>query len=311
MAQLQITLGDITLRNPLITCSGTFGFGKEYADLVPLEKLGAITVKGISEQPAFGNPYPRTVEVYGGMLNAIGLQNPGVEEFLNNPDYLPALADINTHVLVNIWGNTISEYRSVTRRLNSAADKIAALEINISCPNIKKGGMAFGTDLDMAAKVVESVRSETELPLITKLSPTVSNIPEFARKVEAAGTDIISLINTIPAMAIDINSRRPCLANITGGLSGPAIKPIAVRMVYEAANAVNIPIIGMGGVSSAADVVEFMLAGAYAVGIGTHNFTDPGAITTILKDFNNYLEQKGFHSASEIIGNTLPPAGRI
>lgn len=303
MAEFQIQLGNITLRNPLITCSGTFGFGKEYADLVPLEELGAITVKGISEQPAHGNPYPRTVEVYGGMLNAIGLQNPGVEAFLTEQDYLPSLSNIDVPVFVNIWGNSVAEYRSVSRRLNDAADKIAALEINISCPNIKKGGMAFGTDLNMAAQVVEAVRRETELPLITKLSPNVSNIPEFARKVEAAGTDIISLINTIPAMAIDIESRKPALANVTGGLSGPAIKPIAVRMVYEAAGAVDIPVIGMGGASSAADVVEFMLAGAHAVGIGTYNFTDPGGLTSILKSLNDYLDRHGFKSASEIIGS--------
>ena len=302
MADLQVNLGKLTLTNPLVTCSGTFGFGSEYADVVPLEKLGAITVKGISSRPAPGNRTPRIAEVHSGMLNAIGLQNPGVEKFINAPEYLPSFKKINTPLFVNIWGKTLEEYIEVARRLNQTGEQIAALEINISCPNIKEGGMAFGTDLDNAARVVENVRKATSLPLITKLSPNVTRIDQFAHKVVDAGTDIISLINTIPAMSIDIESQEPSLANTTGGLSGPAIKPIAVRMVYEAAHAVDVPIIGMGGVTSGDDVVEFMLAGADAVGVGTSIFSNPGHLMTMLDELDQYLDNHGFNSAADLTG---------
>ena len=235
MADLSVNLAGIKLRNPVVTASGTFGYGKDYQELVPLAALGAITVKGVSPFPSHGNPTPRTAEVVAGMLNAIGLQNPGIDKFIHHPDYLPFLRTLTTPVFVNIWGRTVDDYVEVARRLDAEREGIAALEINISCPNIKHGGMAFGTDLAAAAGVVRAVRQVTTLPLITKLSPNVSRIADFARAVTDAGSDILSLINTIPAMAIDIETRRPKLANVTGGLSGPAIKPIAVRMVYEAA----------------------------------------------------------------------------
>jgi len=302
MADLQVKLGNLSLSNPLVTCSGTFGFGSEYGDIVSLDKLGAITVKGISSQPANGNPTPRTAEVYSGMLNAIGLQNPGVEKFINDPEYLPSFENIDTPLFVNIWGKTLEEYAQVAQSLDEVGKQISALEINISCPNIKEGGMAFGTDLDNAARVVETVRDVTSLPLITKLSPNVTSIGQFARKVVDAGTDMISLINTIPAMSIDIESQKPSLANITGGLSGPAIKPIAVRMIYETAQAVDVPIIGMGGVTSGDDVVEFMLAGADAVGVGTSIFSNPGHLMTMLDELEQYLDNHGFNSVTELTG---------
>ena len=302
MADLTVDLAGVRLRNPVIAASGAFGYGNEYQGLVPLERLGAITVKGVSPFSCAGNPYPRTAEVFGGMLNAIGLQNPGIERFISDPDYLPFLRTVDTRVFVNIWGRSVADYVEVARRLDAECDGIAALEINISCPNIKQGGIAFGTDLGMAARVVREVRKATQLPLITKLSPNVSCIAEFARCVAEAGTDIISLINTIPAMAIDIESARPKLANVTGGLSGPAIKPVAVRMVYETSQAVDVPVIGMGGIRTAADAVEFMLAGADAVGVGTAIFSDPSCLLHIIQGLNDYLDTHGCASASDIVG---------
>lgn len=302
MADLTVQLGPIRLRNPIITASGTFGYGKEYADLVPLDQLGAITVKGVSPFPSDGNSTPRTAEVDSGMLNAIGLQNPGLEKFISHPDYLPYLRQLSTPVFINIWGKTIQDYVTVASRLDAEAEGIAALEINISCPNIKEGGIAFGTDLKMAARVVQAVRNSTRLPLITKLSPNVTRIADFAKCVVDAGTDMISLINTIPAMAIDVETRRPRIANITGGLSGPAIKPIAVRMVYETARAVDVPIIGMGGVASAADAIEFLLAGADAVGVGTAIFSDPGCLTRIVHGINDYLDRHGYAKVADCVG---------
>jgi len=303
MADLSVDLAGIKLRNPVITASGTFGYGKEYADLVPLDRLGAITVKGVSLDPCSGNPPPRTAEVFGGLLNAIGLQNPGVDKFLHHPDYLPWLRTVDVPVIVNIWGKTIEEYAEVARRIDAEGrDAVAALEINISCPNIRHGGIAFGTDLTMARRVVAAVRKAAGLPLITKLSPNVTRIADFAKAVVDAGSDIVSLINTIPAMAIDIETRRPKLANVTGGLSGPAIKPIAVRMVYEARAAVDVPIIGMGGISTAEDAVEFMLAGADAVAVGTAIFSDPGCLLRIVEGIERYLDHHGYSSVREIVG---------
>jgi dihydroorotate dehydrogenase (NAD+) catalytic subunit len=305
MADLTVNLAGIALRNPVIAASGTFGYVHEYADFVPIERLGGVTVKGVSPFPSHGNPTPRTAEVFGGMLNAIGLQNPGIDAFIGQPEYLPYLRTLPTAVIVNIWGRTLADYVEVARRLEAEKTGIAALEINISCPNIKEGGIAFGTDLAMAARVVAAVRAVTTLPLITKLSPNVTRIGDFARAVVDAGSDAIALINTLPAMAIDIESRRPRLANITGGLSGPGIKPIAVRLVYEAHKATSVPIIGMGGISTAADAIEFMLAGATAVGVGTAIFSDPGCLLWIVDGIAEYLDRHGVTRASEIVGGVL------
>lgn len=302
MADLSVNLGGIRLRNPVVTASGTFGYGKDYLDLVPMDQIGAITVKGVSPFPSHGNRTPRAVEVHSGMLNAIGLQNPGIEKFIHHPDYLPFLRTLPTPVFVNIWGRSLEDYVEVARRLDAEREGIAALEINISCPNIKHGGIAFGTDPQMAAAVVSAVRKATTLPLITKLSPNVSRIADFAKIVVDAGSDVISLINTIPAMAIDIETWKPKLANVTGGLSGPAVKPIAVRMVYECARAVKVPIIGMGGITCAEDAVEFLLAGASAVGVGTAIFTNPGVLVEIVRGLDAYLERKGLAGIGDLTG---------
>lgn len=302
MADLSVQLGPVRLRNPVVTASGTFGYGRDYADLVPLERLGAITVKGISPFPSHGNPTPRTAEVFGGMLNAIGLQNPGIDTFIKDAHYLPWLRTLKTPVFVNIWGKSVDDYAEVARRLDAESAGIAALEVNISCPNIKEGGIAFGTDLAMAAKVVRAVRAATRLPLIVKLSPNVSRIGDFARAVADAGADILSLINTLPAMAIDIETRRPRLANVTGGLSGPAIKPVAVRLVHETAKAVKLPIIGMGGIQCADDAIEFILAGASAVGVGTATFTDPGVLVEIIDGINAYLDRHHISRVADLVG---------
>ncbi|OGV45319.1 MAG: dihydroorotate dehydrogenase B catalytic subunit [Lentisphaerae bacterium GWF2_44_16] len=299
---ISVDLGKFKLKNPVMTASGTFGYGKEYADFFPLEKLGAIVVKGICEKPSHGNPTPRIAEVTSGMLNAIGLQGPGVEKFLHDEDYMPFLKKVNTAVIVNIWGKTVEEYERVAKRLDEEKEGITALEINISCPNIKEGGIAFGTDLKLASRVVSGVRKATTLPLITKLSPNVSSIPDFAKAVRDAGTDVISLINTIPGMAIDIETRKPKIANIRGGLSGPAIKPIALRMVYEAAGAVDIPVIGMGGITTAEDAIEFFLAGASAIAVGTAIFADPFAPLNIIDGIKKYMKRKSYSCLMDFIG---------
>ena len=302
MADLTVKLKDITLRNPVVTASGTFGYGREYMELLPFERLGAITVKGVSPFPSHGNPMPRAVEVFGGMMNAIGLQNPGIDKFIADEHYLPFLKTIPCALFVNIWGKSIEQYAEVASRLDACKEGIAALEINISCPNVKEGGIAFGTDRNLAAKVVSAVRSATSIPLITKLSPNVTKIGDFAKSVVDAGSDIISLINTIPAMAIDIEKRTFKLANKTGGLSGPAIKPVAVRMVYEARQAVDVPIIGMGGITTAEDAIEFMMAGANAVGVGTAIFSSPTAPLAIVDGMNAWLDRHGIASVSDIVG---------
>lgn len=305
MADLTVDLGSFTLRNPVVTASGTFGYGIEYADLVPFDRLGAITVKGVAPFPSHGNPTPRTAEVFGGMLNAIGLQGPGIEKFIHHPDYLPWLRTVDTAVFVNIWGKKLEDYVEVAQRLDAEREGIAALEVNISCPNIKEGGIAFGTNLEMAARVVGAVRQATTLPLITKLSPNVTRVADFARCVVDAGSDMISLINTIPAMAIDIETRKPKIANLTGGLSGPAIKPIAIRMVYEARQAVSVPIIGMGGVSTAADAIEMIIAGANAVGVGTAIFRDPGCLVEIVDGIEDYLDTHGIARVADLVNSLV------
>lgn len=302
MADLTCKLGKLTLKNPVMTASGTFGYGYEYHQYYDISQLGAVVVKGIRMEPSHGNPTPRVAEVTGGMLNAIGLQGPGVEAFLHGEHYLPFLRSVHATTIVNMWGKTIQEYGEVAERLDAESDGIAALEINISCPNVKAGGVAFGTDLKLAHEVVSLVRSKTKLPLITKLSPNVTCIADFARAVVDAGSDMVSLINTIPGMSIDIETRRPRIANRTGGFSGPALKPIAVRMVYDVAHAVNVPIIGMGGIMNGEDAIEFFLAGASAIAVGTANFVDPYAAPKVIEGINAYLDRHGIGSISEIVG---------
>lgn len=302
MADLSTDLGRIQLKNPVMTASGTFGYGMEYDSFFPIFKLGAVVVKGIAPWQSHGNPTPRVAEVVSGMLNAIGLQGPGIDKFLHDEHYMPFLRKSGATVIVNIWGKKIEDYAEVAARLDAESEGIAALEINVSCPNVKEGGLAFGTDPVMMGKVVSAVRASTRLPLITKLSPNVTKIADFARSAEAAGSDMISLINTIPAMAIDIETFRPKIANITGGLSGPAVKPVAVRMVYEASRAVKIPVIGMGGIASGEDAIEFFLAGASAVAVGTAIFADPLAPLHVLDGINAWLDRKGIASVKEIIG---------
>lgn len=302
MADLRVDLGRIQLKNPVMTASGTFGYGAEYEEFFPVSELGAVVVKGVAPWQSHGNPTPRVAEVTSGMLNAIGLQGPGIDRFLHDEHYMPFLRKSGATTIVNIWGKKIEDYCEVARRLDEDSEGIAALEINVSCPNVKEGGIAFGTDTEMMGKVVSAVRKATGLPLITKLSPNVTKIADFAKAAEDAGCDMISLINTIPAMAIDIETFRPKIANVTGGFSGPAIKPIAVRMVYEAAHAVRIPVIGMGGITTGEDAVEFFLAGAKAVAVGTAIFADPMAPVKVIKGINDYLDRKGFKSVNDIIG---------
>jgi len=287
------------MRNPVMVASGTFGYGPEYADVVDLNRLGAIVVKGISMEPWEGNPPPRVVEVPGGLVNAIGLQNPGAEGFVR--EYMPFLRKHDVPVIVNIWGRTVEEYAEVAARFDGV-EGISGLEVNISCPNIKEGGIAFGTDPRSAAKVISAVRKVTKLTLIPKLSPNVPDITLFAKAAEDSGADAISMINSIPAMVIDIKTRRPALANVTGGLTGRAIHPVAIRLVWQAAKVVKIPIIGMGGISGPREAVEFLLAGATAVAVGTANFTDPSVTLNVIDGIAAYLTENGFQDVKEIIG---------
>ena len=302
MVDLSCDLGRIKLKNPVMTASGTFGYGKEYHEYFDIAELGAVVVKGIRMEPSHGNPTPRIAETAGGMLNAIGLQGPGVEKFLHGEDYMPFLRSTGATVIVNIWGKTLEEYGEVAARLEAESEGIAALEINISCPNVKHGGAAFGTDIKLASEVVALVRKSTKLPLITKLSPNVGNIADCARAVEAVGSDMVSLINTCTGMAIDVETRRPRLANLTGGLSGPAVKPVAVRMVYDVSRAVKIPVIGMGGICNGLDAVEFMLAGASAVAVGTATFVDPMASMKVIDGIRDYMERHNISAVSELVG---------
>jgi len=295
---LAVDLNGLQLPNPVTAASGTFGFGTEYEDYIDINRLGGVMVKGTTLQPKQGNPTPRIAETPAGMLNAIGLQNPGVDYFLEST--LPQIKEYDFKVIVNISGNTVEEYAQLARKLNGS--EVAALEVNISCPNVKQGGLAFGTEPEMAAGVVEAVRTETDLPLITKLSPNVADITEIARAVEAAGTDVISLINTLLGMKIDTEAQEPILANKMGGLSGPAVKPVAVRMVYQTAQAVEVPLIGMGGISRPEDALEFLLAGASAVSIGTANFVNPTVTMEVLDGIESYLVEHGYNSVDEIVG---------
>jgi len=296
---LTVNIGRLKLKNPVMTASGTFGYGEEYSEFVDLNKLGAIVVKGLSLKPMEGNPAPRIYETPCGMLNAIGLQNVGVKEFLKTK--LPYIRKFDTKLIVNIFGNTLQEYVKLSRILDDAG--VDGIELNVSCPNIKKGGIFFGTDKKMLQKLVAKVRaSVSNAVLITKLSPNVSYIQEFAKIAEECGSEAVSLINTIPGMAIDIKTRRPRIANITGGLSGPAIKPIAVRMVYETFKAVKIPVIGMGGIMNSGDAIEFMLAGAAAVAIGTANFVNPSATIDIIKGIESFMAENSIRDVKELRG---------
>jgi dihydroorotate dehydrogenase (NAD+) catalytic subunit len=297
---LTVDIGGLKLKNPVMTASGTFGYGEEYAEFVDLNMLGAVVVKGISLEPMQGNPSPRICETACGMLNAIGLQNVGLRSFLENK--LPYLKNFDTKIIVNILGKNIREYVRLSKALDDAG--VDAIELNVSCPNVKKGGIAFGVDKKILAKLITKVKqSVSSAAVITKLSPNVSNIPDFAKAAEDSGSDAISLINTIPGMAIDIETRRPKLANITGGLSGPAIKPIALRMVWEASGAVSIPVIGVGGIINADDAIEFMLAGASAIQVGTGNFLNPRATSEIIEGIQLYLKRKAIHDIKMVIGN--------
>lgn len=296
---LSVQLGPLRLKNPVMVASGTFGYGEEYADFMDLRRLGAIVVKGISLLPRAGNPPPRLVETPAGMINAIGLENVGVEVFLN--EKLPYLNELGVPVIVNIFGNVVEEYEELTARLDGAPG-VAALEVNISCPNVKSGGMIFGTDPAMAARVVEAVRRATSLPLITKLTPNVTRIGDIARAVVDAGSDMVSCINTVAAMAVDAFSRRPKLANIFGGLSGPAIKPVALRCTYEVLQAVKCPVIGIGGIASPTDALEFLLLGARGVQVGTANFIRPTASVEIIEGIERFLRVEGLSSIEEYIG---------
>lgn len=296
---LDTTLGRIRMKNPVLTASGTFGYGPEYAELVDLNRLGAVVVKGVRMEATKGNATPRTAEVASGLLNAIGLPGPGADGFV--ADYLPFLRRYDVPVIVNIWGKTVEEYAEVAARLDGVPG-IAGLEINVSCPNIKEGSQLFGTNLGLFEHVVKAVRKASTLTLIPKLAPNVSDIAEYARCAEACGADAISLINSFPAMAVDTTTRRPKLANVTGGLSGPAIRPIAVRLVWLAAKAVKIPVIGMGGITCVEDALEFFIVGARAVAVGTATFTDPGTALRIVDALPAALAARGCRSLDDLVG---------
>jgi dihydroorotate dehydrogenase (NAD+) catalytic subunit len=296
---LKVTIGEWTVKNPIMTASGTFGYGEEFSPYVNLEDLGAIVVKGISLEPRRGNPPPRIVETPCGMLNAIGLENVGVDKFIS--EKIPLFNKYKTDFIVNILGDSVKEYSALAERLDDSP--VAAIEVNISCPNVKKGGVAFGVDPKMAYEVTKAVKEKTTKPVIIKLSPNVTNITIMAQAAEEGGANAVSLINTLLGMAIDSATRRPRLANIVGGLSGPAIKPIALRMVWQAASAINIPVIGIGGIRTVEDVVEFMLAGASAVEIGTANLIDPGVSGQLVESLKDYLQQNNIPKVTELIGS--------
>jgi dihydroorotate dehydrogenase (NAD+) catalytic subunit len=299
---LSVQIGKLTMQNPVTVASGTFGYGAEYARLIDLNLLGAVTVKGIRLNPVSGNPTPRTAETTSGMLNAIGLQGPGVDGFIKK--YWPFLKSLKVPTIINIWGTTVEEYAEVARRFD-ALGGVGALELNVSCPNIKAGGAQFGTDCTLLAQVVAACRKVTTLPLITKMSPNVPNIATLAKAAEDAGSDALAITNSFPAMAIDINTRKPKLANITGGLTGPAIKPIAIKLVWEAAKAVKIPIIGMGGIQNADDAIEFLMAGATAVAVGTANFYEPQTPLQVIAGIRDFMERKKISDVCEITGSVL------
>jgi dihydroorotate dehydrogenase (NAD+) catalytic subunit len=299
MVNLKVNIGDLCFKNPVLTASGTCGYGPELTDFFDVSRLGGIVVKGTTIEPREGNPYPRMAETPSGMLNAVGLQNKGIDYFEKH--IYPEISLFDTHIIINVNGSTIDDYVSLSERINQL-EKIPAIELNISCPNVKRGGMIFGTNLDAAREVTRAVRDVYKKKLIVKLSPNVTSIVDFARVVEEEGADSVSLINTLLGMAVDVNKMKPMLSTVTGGLSGPAIKPVALRMVWQVARAVKIPVIGMGGIMNANDAIEFLLAGASAVQIGTVTFIEPDAPVKILEGIENYLNDKGFSDVNEIIG---------
>lgn len=294
----QVNIAGVTFKNPVMTASGTFGSGMEYGEFVNLNKLGAVVTKGVASVPWPGNPTPRVAEVYGGMLNAIGLQNPGIDVFIERD--IPFLKQFDTRIIVNVCGKTVEDYVEVVERLKGT--EVDMLEINVSCPNVKEGAIAFGQKADALFQITSEIKKHARQPIIMKLSPNVTDITEMAKAAEAAGADAVSLINTITGMKIDIHKRTFALANKTGGMSGPAIKPVAVRMVYQTANAVKIPVIGMGGISTAEDAIEFLLAGASAVSVGAANFYNPYATEEIIKGIESYMETYGIQDIREIVG---------
>lgn len=299
MRKTEVTIAGVTFKNPIMEGSGTFGSGMEYSEFVDLNKIGAVVTKGVANVPWPGNPTPRVCEVYGGMLNAIGLQNPGIEVFCKRD--LPFLEKYDTKVIVNVCGKSVSDYVEVVERL-SDEKRVDMLEINVSCPNVKEGAIAFGTDKGALENITKEIKAHTQKPVIMKLTPNVTDIAEMARVAESAGADALSLINTITGMKIDIERRKFALANKTGGMSGPAIKPIAVRMVYQASHAVKIPVIGMGGVATGEDAIEFMMAGATAVAVGMMNFVNPYATTECVEGINRYMDNHNIEDITEIIG---------
>ena len=302
MPNTQVSIGNLTLRNPIMTASGTFGYGSEYAPFLDLASLGGIIVKGTTLEAREGNPYPRMCETPAGMLNAVGLQNKGADYFAR--EIYPTLKDLDTRVVVNVSGSSVEDYCRCAQIMDSL-ENIPAIELNISCPNVKHGGMVFGVDPKAAASVVEAVRKVYRKTLIVKLSPNVTDITEIARAVEGAGADALSLINTLLGMAVNYKTRRPMLSTVTGGLSGPCVKPIALRMVWQVSRAVSLPIIGLGGITSTTDVVEFLLAGATAVQIGTYNFVDPSAAQKIARGLDTYLQENGIADVHELIGGLI------
>ena len=294
----QVTIAGVTFKNPVMTASGTFGSGMEYSDFVDLNKLGAVVTKGVANIPWEGNPTPRVAEVYGGMLNAIGLQNPGIDVFLERD--IPFLQNYDTNVIVNVCGKTVADYLEVVERLSDAP--VSMLEINVSCPNVKEGAIAFGQKADSLYDITSQIKKKAKQPVVMKLSPNVTDITEMAKAAEAAGADALSMINTITGMKIDIHKKKFVLANKTGGMSGPAIKPVAVRMVYQTAQAVKIPIIGMGGIGSAEDAIEFLLAGASAVAVGAMNFVNPYTTVEVVEGIEAYMRQYGIEKVTELTG---------
>lgn len=295
----QVTIAGVTFKNPVMTASGTFGSGMEYSEFVDLNRLGAVVTKGVANVPWPGNPTPRVAEVYGGMLNAIGLQNPGIDVFMERD--IPFLKQYDTKIIVNVCGKTVEDYVEVVERLGEELS-VSMLEINVSCPNVKEGAIAFGQKADALSHITKEIKAKAKQPIIMKLSPNVTDITEMAKAAEAAGADALSMINTITGMKIDIHKRKFAIANKTGGMSGPAIKPVAVRMVYQASHAVKIPIIGMGGIATAEDAVEFLLAGASAVSVGAMNFVNPYATVEIAEGIEAYMEQYGVENVSDLIG---------
>ncbi len=302
VVDMKVNIAGVEFKNPVITASGTFGFGKEFSQYIDISKLGGITLKGLTLAPREGNKPPRIAETPAGILNSVGLQNPGIEDFLK--DELPAIKNLDTVLIANISGNTIEDYCSIAEKLSDS--DIDMIEMNISCPNVKSGGIVFGTQPETVNKITGEVKKHCKKPLIVKLSPNVTDITEIARAAEAGGADALSLINTILGMKIDIHTKRPVLANNVGGLSGPAVKPVAVRMVWQVANAVKVPLIGMGGIMTGEDAVEFMLAGATAVAVGTGMFKDPEMSVKVVNGIEKYLKDKGINDVKELIGAVIP-----